>query len=66
MKCQGCDEYGFTNDIGLCDECDSQIQRDLIRSKDFDYAVETAFASPDQREKIRNKVIKKFGSKKEF
>jgi hypothetical protein len=36
-QCQACEMWGRVNDLGLCEECDGKIQRDLIRARDWDY-----------------------------
>jgi hypothetical protein len=49
------------NDLGLCDACFTKLERDLIRSRDWDYSV-TAFATdPDQLEALRQSVISDYG-----
>jgi len=59
--CIGCDLPFPVNDLGLCDACFTKLERDLIRSRDWDYSV-TAFATdPDQLEALRQSVIRDYG-----
>jgi hypothetical protein len=32
-ECQGCDAYTRVNDLGLCEDCDAKLDRDLIRQR---------------------------------
>lgn len=60
--CVGCDLPFPVNDLGLCDNCFAKLERDLIRSRDWDYSV-TAFAvAPDQLEALRERVIRNYGA----
>jgi hypothetical protein len=58
--------WGRVNDLGLCEECDGKIQRDLIRARDWDY-VAAAFGLDDEgRERLRAEVIRQYGAKNEL
>jgi hypothetical protein len=60
--CVGCDLPFPVNDLGLCDNCFAKLERDLIRSRDWEYSV-TAFAvAPDQLEALRERVIRDYGA----
>jgi hypothetical protein len=60
--CVGCDLPFPVNDLGLCDNCFARLERDLIRSRDWEYSV-TAFAvAPDQLEALRERVIRDYGA----
>jgi hypothetical protein len=60
--CASCDLPRPVNDLGLCDECFMKLERDLIRSRDWDYSA-TAFAvAPDRREALRERVIRHYGA----
>jgi len=60
--CVGCDLPFPVNDLGLCDTCFAKLERDLIRSRDWEYSV-TAFAvAPDQLEALRERVIRDYGA----
>lgn len=64
--CQTCDVYGPVNDIGLCEDCNAKVDRDLIRKRDWDYSV-SAFGCPvDKREELRNQVISQYGEELEL
>ncbi|MDL1901511.1 hypothetical protein FBR02_12140 [Anaerolineae bacterium CFX9] len=60
--CVACDLPLPVNDLGLCDTCFAKLERDLIRSRDWDYSA-TAFAVPeDQLEALRERVIRDYGA----
>lgn len=60
--CVGCDLPFPVNDLSLCDNCFAKLERDLIRSRDWEYSV-TAFAvAPDQLEALRERVIRDYGA----
>ncbi len=64
--CVGCDLPFPVNDLGLCDTCFAKLERDLIRSRDWDYSM-TAFAVPeDQLEALRERVIRQYGAEYEL
>ena len=77
-QCVACDLLGRVNDLGLCEECAGKLERDLIRERDWDYAVEynavdaernAAYAfglSDDDREKLRRQVVAQCGEALEF
>ncbi len=59
--CVACEVYTKVNDIGLCEDCDAKVDRDLIRNRDWDYS-SSAFGCPvDRREELRNHVIANYG-----
>jgi hypothetical protein len=59
--CAGCDLPARVNDLGLCADCHARLERDLIRSRDWEYAG-LAFATPDEeRENLRLEVIRRYG-----
>ena len=61
-RCQACDSWIRVNDLGLCEECDITVQRDLIRAPDRDY-VTAAFGLDDKdRERLRTEVIHQYGA----
>lgn len=60
--CVACDLPFPVNDLGLCDNCFAKLERDLIRSRDWEYSV-TAFAvAPDQLEALRERIIRDYGT----
>jgi hypothetical protein len=61
-QCQGCDIYSPVNDMSLCSDCADKLERDLIRQRDWNYSI-LAYAMPDrEREELRDKVVKKYGT----
>ena len=60
-KCQACDIPTMLNDIGLCNTCAAKLERDLLRKRDWAYAV-TAFGhTAEAREELRRQVIAQYG-----
>jgi hypothetical protein len=65
-QCQACDAWARVNDLGLCQDCDAKIQRDLIRARKWDY-VAAAFGLDDRgREQLRAQVIRQHGAQNEL
>ena len=60
--CVGCDLPSTVNDLGLCDSCFMKLERDLIRQRDWDYSVTTFLLSDEQRETLRDQVIRDYGT----
>ena len=62
VGCRGCFLPLPTNDLGLCDNCDAKLERDLIRMRDWEYSAE-AFGMPDERlEALRDRAIREYGA----
>lgn len=60
-ECQGCDIFTRVDDVGLCEECATKLDRDLIRQRDWNHSV-TAYMVPlEQREELRKEVIRQYG-----
>lgn len=60
--CAGCDIFLPVNDLGLCDDCNAKLERDLIRSRDWDYSG-MAFGVPSEKyEALREQVIRDYGA----
>jgi hypothetical protein len=65
-ECAGCDNLLLLNDLGLCDECAEKLDRDLIRQRDWAYS-SLAFGVPvEQREALRQRIIRQFGDSYEL
>jgi hypothetical protein len=64
--CVGCDLPLPVNDLGLCDMCFAKLERDLIRSRDWDYSVTAFGVAPDQLEALRERVIRDYGAQYEL
>lgn len=60
-ECQGCDIFTRLNDVGLCEECASKLDRDLIRQRDWQYSTMAYGIPQEKREELRSKVIKQYG-----
>ncbi len=60
-QCSACDLFGRVNDWGLCADCVSRLDRDLIRQRDWDYSASTFLLSDDDREKLRSQIIREYG-----
>lgn len=62
VLCRGCDLTLPLNDLGLCDDCYSKLERDLIRMRDWEYSAE-AFGVPDEQlEALRDRVVRDYGA----
>jgi len=60
--CVACDLPFPVNDLGLCDNCFAKLERDLIRSRDWDYSVTAFGVALDQLEALRERVIRDYGA----
>jgi hypothetical protein len=60
--CVGCDLPFPVNDLSLCVDCAAKLERDLIRSRDWDYSVTAFGVTPDQLEALRERVIRDYGA----
>ena len=65
-QCQGCDQYLPVNDLDLCDECASKLERDLIRERDWDYSISAFGLDASMRDELRKQVIAQYGEKLEL
>lgn len=65
-ECQACDMFLPLNDLGLCDDCASKLDRDLIRKRDWDYSSLAFGIEPSKREELRNKIISEYGDRLEL
>ena len=60
-ECYGCDLFTDVDDMMLCAECSSKLDRDMIRLRDWDRSI-TAWTTPkDKRESLRDAIIKQYG-----
>jgi len=60
--CAGCDLPFAVNDLGLCAECYKKLERDLIRSQDWEYSATAFMVAADQLEALRDRVIRDYGA----
>lgn len=65
-QCQACDMYGPVDDLSLCNDCAGKLDRDLIRKRDWEYSASAFGLTKESCEKLRDEVIKKYGSKFEL
>ena len=65
-SCAGCDGFAPVNDLGLCEDCAGKLERDLIRQRDWDYAVAAYGLNDQQREQLHRQVIRQFGAEFEL
>lgn len=61
-SCVGCDIILPVNDLSLCDDCYAKLERDLIRSRDWDYSGMVFGVSPEKYEALREQVIREYGA----
>ncbi len=59
--CIACELPLPVNDLGLCASCAAKLDRDLIRARDWDYSVTASGVGSDQREALRQQVIREYG-----
>jgi hypothetical protein len=60
-ECAGCDLWGRINDLGLCMDCADKLERDLVRERDWDYSALAFLLSGEDREKLRQQIIREHG-----
>ncbi len=65
-ECAGCDLWGPVNDLGLCNDCAAKLDRDLVRQRAWDYAAMAFGVAPQDRERLREQIIARFGEKLEL
>jgi hypothetical protein len=65
-QCYACDLYGRVDDLGLCEECRTKLERDLVRQRDWDYSAWAFGLSDEDREKLYRQVIAQYGKKLEL
>ena len=65
-QCLACDLWGRVDDLGLCEECRTKLERDLIRQRDWDYSAWAFGLSDEGREKLYQQVIAQYGKKLEL
>lgn len=56
-QCCACDVLGPVDDMGLCEECGTKLERDLIRQRAWDYSASAFGLTEADREKLRQQVI---------
>ena len=64
--CVGCDLPARTNDLGLCRNCAAKLERDLIRSRDWDHSITAFGVEPEKLEALRERVIQEYGANDEL
>ena len=60
--CVACEWHGSLDATGLCDDCGAQLERDLIRRRDWRYCHSVVDMGDAAREKLRRDVIRQHGS----
>ena len=60
-ECAGCEADARVNDLGLCRECASKLERDLIRERSWEHSVSAYALTPSGREALRDQVIRNHG-----
>ena len=64
--CVSCEIFAHVNDLGLCADCNAKLDRDMIRAREWDYSPTAWLMPDDQREAIREQVIREYGAKNEL
>ena len=65
-QCYACDRWGRVDDLGLCEECRTTLERDLIRQRDWEYSAWAFGLSDEGREKLYRQVITQYGKNLEL
>ena len=65
-QCYACDLPGRVDDLGLCEECRTKLERDLIRQRDWEYSAWAFGLSEEGREELYRQVIAQYGKKLEL
>jgi len=65
-QCYACDLYGRVDDLGLCEECRTKLEHNLVRQRDCDYSAWAFGLSEEGREKLYRQVIVQYGKKLEL
>lgn len=60
--CVGCDLILPVNDLSLCDDCFMKLERDLIRSRDWEYSATAFITPPEDLEALRERVVRDYGA----
>jgi len=63
--CAACDLPLPLNERGLCQECAANLERDLIRARDWEYSY-AALLTPERQEALRVQIIREFGAANEL
>ncbi len=61
-ECQTCEDFGPVGDIGLCDTCAAELDRNVIRERAWDYSATAFMVVPEKREALRAATIAKYGA----
>ena len=64
--CKGCEIFDVVNDLGLCPTCVEKLERDLIRSRDWECSVTAFGVAREKREALRDEIIASHGAKMEL
>lgn len=65
-KCQSCDSYGEVDGNMLCRDCAQQLERDMIRTRQWKYSVKAWLLNDKQREALRLETIAQYGEETEL
>ena len=65
-QCYACDLLGRVDDLRLCEQCRTKLERDLVRQRDWDYSAWAFGLSDEGREKLYREVIAQYGKKLEL
>lgn len=61
-ECHCCGFFAQLNDLGLCEECATKLERDLIRQQDWEYSTSAFGLSLEAREALHRQIIKQYGA----
>lgn len=65
-QCSACETWARIDDLGLCEECRTKLERDLVRQRDWDYSAWAFGLSDERREELYRQVIAQHGKRLEL
>jgi hypothetical protein len=65
-KCQSCDSYEEVDFSSFCPDCAAQLERDMIRTRQWKYSVRAWLLNDKQREVLRREIIAQYGEETEL
>ncbi|HUN09117.1 MAG TPA: hypothetical protein PLQ56_21095 [Aggregatilineales bacterium] len=63
--CAACDLQHPLNEQELCQECAGKLERDLIRTREWEYSY-AALLTPERQAALRTEIIREFGAANEL
>lgn len=61
ILCAGCDLPFELDELGLCSDCTVKLDRDFIRSRNWDYSATVFAMCNDRLEILREQLVQQYG-----